>query len=269
MKKSIIEILKSFSSRFHEIDTLLKASVSSISREINSVDLVKALADLDKYDTKSDKISKEYEENIKNAEYIAKFAKEQVDSGFPILYANAVIAMWTSLETLIEDILYHQFINNPKYLKSEIILYIKIPLVEFEELDKDERLRFIINELARQTKSDLKHGIARFEVLLEVVALGGPVTDELRKDIFELWAVRNLLVHRFGAVDRRFKNLCPWITVGNGEQFKINMDLYFRYHKAIADYAIEILIRDMVLRGEDRVDAEARIKGKNKNNGTV
>lgn len=266
MTKPISKVLRRFSEHIEEIDSLLHLSVVGISREEKSVELVRALSDYDS--TYGEKLpAEEYSKRISRAEIHAKFARSQIKAGFPILFAHSVIAMWSALETMIEDIVFAILKDNQSALQAENIKKIKIPLVEYELLDKEERLRFIIGELARQTNAELRQGVTKFEVLLESVSLSGPLKDELRKTIFELWAVRNLLVHRFGIVDRRFTELCPWLGTKIGEQFKIKTDYYHRYRSAVTDYAVELIIREMVREGSTREEAEKRIntnkKGEN------
>jgi hypothetical protein len=87
---------------------------------------------------------------------------------------RTTVAIWASLEALIEDIVVESFQHNPSLLQAEAIRKIKIGFGEYELLNPEERLRFVVKELARQTNADLKQGVNRFETLLENVGLSGP-----------------------------------------------------------------------------------------------
>ena len=141
----------------------------------------------------------EFHKGLKEAEALAKFAEKECDDGFPLLHAHTLVGAWSAMENAIEDALVGTLMNEPTLLQAEAFSKIRIPLTEFEVLEKDERMRFLVEELERGQGLGKKQGVDGFEMLLEHVTLGGPVDAEIKKTLWEIYHVRNVIVHR-GAV---------------------------------------------------------------------
>jgi hypothetical protein len=208
---------------------------------------------------------------LNQAEETAKFATSQETAGFPVLYAHAVVAIWAAIETFIEDLVVCSLLHyvqkddenlqkdDEGYLQRESFKKIRILFVEYESLDKEDRMRYLVKELGRQTSTELKHGINRFEPILDAVDLNGPMPDEMKKTCYQLWATRNLIAHRSGIVDRRFVRLCPWLGSKVGETLKVTPQAYKSYIKFANYWMGEILVRDVVRRGHNRDDVIAKL----------
>jgi hypothetical protein len=86
--------------------------------------------------------SEEHQHSLKNAQELATFAQNEVDSGFPLLHSHTLVGVWGALEAAVEDMLVGILTNEPPLLTSESFARIKITLAEFESLDKEDRMRF-------------------------------------------------------------------------------------------------------------------------------
>ena len=171
----------------------------------------------------------EREKRLSEAKARAKFAIAQIRAGFPVLYSHAIVAIWSAIETFIEDFVVNSLVENQSHLQKDAFQKIRILLSEYELLDPVERMRYMVNELGRQTNAELKRGIKRFEPLLEAVDLGGPITEDMRRTCYELWAVRNLIVHRCSIADRRLQQLCPWLNATVGKPYRVTPIIYSSY----------------------------------------
>jgi len=74
----------------------------------------------------------------------------------------------------------------------------------------------------------------------------------MRTKCFELWAVRNLIVHRSGIADRRFVELCPRLDGEVGKPYRITAATYAPYLQFAKDLMVEIFVRDLVRCGIER-----------------
>jgi hypothetical protein len=179
----------------------------------------------------------------------AKFSAEEIERGFPVLHAHAVVALWAALEALVSDLMVTWLLNESAVLSNGQFAKIRMPLAEYERLAKDERMAFLVSELARSLNASFKPGIAKFEALLGAIDLGGAVEDDVRRTLLELSQVRNIIVHRAGVIDSRFREACPWLGLEVGVQNRVTHEQYLKYSQASHNYALCIINRVRVKDG--------------------
>lgn len=174
---------------------------------------------------------------------MAKSSQDEIDSGFATLHSQSIVALWGTLDALVEDLLTAWIRNEPKALQAREFQKIKVSVFEYEFFDEDQRAAFLVRELTRSLNADLKRGIGRFETLLAVVGLTGKIDKPFRRDLFELSQVRNILVHRAGIADEIFCSNCPWVGVKLGDAISMDHDVYIRYYKAVHVYMFDLMNR--------------------------
>lgn len=179
----------------------------------------------------------EFELEKKRAKKDAEFAKKQVDLGFPTLLAHTTISLWSALEALIQDVALLWLKINPDALQSDRLKNIKISLADFLSLDDEQRLRRLIGEIERHKRGEGLAGVQRFEEILNAVGLGGRVSKELSKTLYELSRVRNLIIHKGGMVDVEFLNACPWFQIKEGHEFRVDTDSIIKYSDGVREYS--------------------------------
>jgi hypothetical protein len=181
------------------------------------------------------------EQQISFAKGTEKLAIDEVRDGFPLLISHSVVAIWSALEAMIPKFVVQWLLMNPDVLKSEPFERIKLPVSVYQSLDREGFVSEVVQEVMQATQSALKPGIGRFEVLLEKVGLGGAVPEIMRRDLFELSQVRNLIVHQFAHVDARFAAACPWMQGTQGTRLRLTNEDFDRYRDAIRGY-VKIII---------------------------
>jgi len=214
--------------------------------------LVEALANLD--ETTGGDASRH---DVNAARQRANFAQSEIDNDFPVLHGQAIVASWGLLEAMVEDLVVCSLADEPKYRTSDALSRVKITLGQYDSLNEEERMRYLAREYARQSSADLKKGAAAFETLLGPVGLAGALADDVRRDLFELSQVRNVLVHRSGVADRRLLESCPWLDLQVGEKIRITHGVYAVYSWAINDYVVTLLEREIVRCGHTPDHASA------------
>jgi hypothetical protein len=90
--------------------------------------------------------------------------------------------------------------------------------------------------MERNAGAPLLPGVGRFESLLKPFNLKPKITDEVRRELNDILAVRNLLVHRAGKIDRRFIELCPWLNRELGETIEVSRDDLTRDISSTSEY---------------------------------
>lgn len=143
-------------------------------------------------------------QRLKDARKDADLAKREVKSGFPILHAWAVVGLWALFEAMIRTFIAEWLQHKRTAWRTEPIRRLRIKLGEYESIPRNQRHRFVVELLEKELGAGLRDGVTRFEAMLEPFGLSGELPASLRREIYELSQVRNLIAHNASKVDRRF-----------------------------------------------------------------
>jgi hypothetical protein len=185
----------------------------------------------------------EFEQATDTLGDLESFAKREQKLGFPYLYAVASIRVWTILEATIDDFAIHLLQHGTDLTDIEALKKIKVPVLEYMAASEYERAEYLLNELKQTSKVPLQSGITRFESLLITFELNGSMPEEFRRLLFELWQVRNALVHRNGKIDIRLKDACPWLNLQLGEMLILTKSNFQKYIYSTTWYLYELELR--------------------------
>ncbi|MFE5562236.1 hypothetical protein [Streptomyces sp. NPDC056544] len=177
----------------------------------------------------------------------------EISSGFPLLHAHAIMGEWGALECLIEDLVESWVQFKPEVLEGAAFSRVRIPLASFLSLSEGERAKLLIFEVQRDLKVDLISGATKFEKILDVIGLGGPVDPRVRDALYEAQNVRNVWAHRGGIADRRLIEACPTLGLMEGDKVNIGRMEFSRYRDALWVYAATVLNRCLTLLGKEPV----------------
>ena len=185
----------------------------------------------------------EESQRLEHARRDADLAEREVKSGFPILHAWAVVALWALFEAMIRTFVAEWLKHKRTAWRTESIQRLRIKLGEYESIPRNQRHRFVVEMLEKELGAGLRDGVTRFEAMLEPFGLSGELPASLRREIYELGQVRNLIAHNFSKVDRRFADACPWLEVKIGDEFYVSRDMFERYNYVIIAYVTLIICR--------------------------
>lgn len=191
---------------------------------------------------------KAYDEERTWLRQVADLAKQEESRGFPLLHAHTLVAVWGALEAAVEDMLVGILCNEPEVLKGPAFSRIRLPLADFENLEKDERMRLVLAEVSRDRgQGRSSQGVDHFEVVLGPFGLSGPVAEDLKKSFWTMHNLRNVIVHRFSVADRRLVEACPWLGLKLGDPVVITGEQMHEFHRALPIYT-SILVRRLAAR---------------------
>ncbi len=196
--------------------------------------------------------NEEKEQELAKAENNSRIAKTEDDAGHPLLHAQAVVLLWGGLEALLLDFLALWLINKPETRTLEPVKTLKIGFGEFEILPDDDRAAYLLERLEDKLGTRRSGGVERFEALFRIFGMTSKLPDGIVRELLELSAVRNLLVHRGGIVDSRFRNQCPWTAWELGSPLVVSHEDYHRYFDAVDLYVFEVTQRLLVWHGLPR-----------------
>jgi hypothetical protein len=183
------------------------------------------------------------QERKEMAEKEAELARREVSEGFPVLHAHATIALWSALESSVRLFVVRWLQHYKPAMGVEIVQKLRVRIGEYERLEDEDRFFYILDRLEQELSAPLKNGITRFESLLEPFGLAGPVDEGVRRNLFELNQVRNVLVHRSGVADRRLVEACPWLQLKVGDPLHVRDEATRRYFTAVMQYTIALVAR--------------------------
>jgi hypothetical protein len=166
----------------------------------------------------------------------ASRAEGEVRRGFPLLHVLGCVWTWASVEALLEDVLVAVLTNDPALADTEQLRDLRIPWAVAAAGDPEALARSVYREVELRRGSTFKGGVTRFEGLLSVVGLGGAVPSDVRKTVFELGQVRNVILHRGGIADRAFVDQCPWMNIAAGTELRISHHRFEEYVFAVMHY---------------------------------
>jgi hypothetical protein len=188
-------------------------------------------------------ITDDLKADLEESKRLANFADDELKNGFPFLHAFATVGAWSTLEVTIEDMLVGILVNEPEILGKPDFAKIRVPLAKYELLDKEERMRLILSELVRAQAATAGQGVNTFESVLQCFELSGEVDEGVRKLLWELNHVRNIIVHRDSYADLRLLHSCPWLHLKTGDRILIDHEKYGSYVETISKYGATLVGR--------------------------
>jgi hypothetical protein len=181
-------------------------------------------------------VLKESPEQVASVKKIEEKALAEIYADMPLLHGSAVVLIWGALEASFRDFLIRWLERNPSARLAPDLKSIRVRLVEYESFSGEDRMRYLLGILERELAAALRPGIGRFECLLKPFGIDVVVADTVRRDLNELAAVRNVIVHRASVADSRFVELCPWLRLDVGDEVRVSSDTFVRYVKAASEY---------------------------------
>lgn len=177
---------------------------------------------------------------------LEEYTTFQSQNGFPHLYGLATVRLWTILEVFVQDLLVWIISNVPEVRDFPIINKLKGPLLEFASASQQKQSEYILDLLYNELSASLRRGVGKFEHVLNAIELGGSIDERVKKNIFELSEIRNIVAHRNGIADERFVTNCPWQNVNAGEPIPIYPPQFTNYCMSASWYIVEISRRHLV-----------------------
>ena len=181
---------------------------------------------------------------LEHTKKLKPFIEDQSARGFPFLYTFASAQLWAILEAYIQDFVLELLRDESSVRKTKGVLELEGPLMQFIAASPAEQAEILFAKLLQKRGQRFAYdGIGGFQLVLKEVGLGGPVHDAVRACLYELYHVRNLVLHRNGVVDKKFKESGLGFDVEIGQEIMLTHARFSRYGAACAWYVLETLRR--------------------------
>lgn len=187
------------------------------------------------------KVLRKPEEVVKKVQELEDLAAKEVASDLPLLHSAASVLIWGALEAAFRDFVVRWLLTYPSARLVPEFNNVRVRITEYESFSGEDKMRYLVGILERELAAALKPGAGRFECLLKPFGIHPNVTSEQRRDLSELAAVRNVIVHRAGVADARLLELCPWLPLKIGEPVVVGRETFLRYIDATSSYAASLI----------------------------
>lgn len=105
----------------------------------------------------------------------------------------------------------------------------------------NDRMRYLAGLLEREVGASLRPGVGRFNCVTQAFGFRAKISEAIERDLHELAAVRNVIVHRAGTADERLVELCPWLDLSVGHEVEVSSEGLHRYMRATSYYAAALI----------------------------
>jgi len=187
------------------------------------------------------KVLKHDAEHVERVREIETMALREVESDFPMIHNAATVLLWGALEATFRDFLVRWLARYPAARQVPELRKIRVQVAEYESLEDEDRMRYLVQILERELAASLKPGTRRFDCLLKPFGIIPKIGDAERRDLNEMAAIRNVIVHRASIADERLLELCPWLGLRQGEVVHVSRVSFFRFLGAASNYAAAIV----------------------------
>ena len=244
-----IEQFRDISRSIEEIRTITLEACRSLASLDKQLAVSRALDRV----TRPDNIPAD-EQKFAQAEKTIELLQQQRNAGFPALNGMAVIVCWSEIEVFVGDLAMNWLCVRDDAWTSEWIRKLKVPLADFQSMSRIDRADWCVRQLQSENVHEKKVGLSHFEPVLEAIGLPGKTKSPVPQQLAELNAVRNLLAHRRGRIDKRFATLLDLPSELIGRSWPVRYTDVERYSSAVLSFAASVFGRVKSLYG-DNVDA--------------
>jgi hypothetical protein len=156
------------------------------------------------------------------------------------LYNQLLITLWAITEAKIDDVILSYVLAVPSVLKKEAFTNLKCTIGDMLGGTTRHKARLALR-LYRESKGGaFKRGAERFNLMLDVVGLGGGIPTKVSQHFIEMSEIRHNLVHRNGVIDKKLALACPWMKLPENHRIGIDRSYILRLLMAIKFYIMEI-----------------------------
>jgi hypothetical protein len=174
-----------------------------------------------------------------------------------IILGHGLVALCSTLESLVRDTLTDWLAYTPAAWRVDRVAKLKPTIGEWYGKDTAAQARWVMTEIWKTSGGPDRNPVSRFESLFEAfniprVKMDSLIPaeylqaihyDDMPRLIGELSAMRNVIVHQLGVVDKKFCEDCSHLPYVEGQELLITFVDYARYSSAVNHYLLEVFCR--------------------------
>lgn len=190
-------------------------------------------------------------QHVEHIRKIEEIAASEVSLDFPLLHSAGTVLLWGALESAFRDFVVRWLTCYPLARQVPELKKVRVSVAEYEFREED-RMRYLAEILERDLAAALRPGVGRFDCILKPFGIHPKIDEAHRRNLLELAALRNVIVHRAGVADERLRELCPWLELEIGQTVSIRAGAFDRFVQASSYYVAAIIVsgREVIAAGE-------------------
>ncbi len=193
----------------------------------------------------------DFDAQRERAAAFAELAQSESESRFRLLNAHLFLGLWGQFDSSIEELAVLWIERWPVHvsrLNSDEDPRVTLPLTDVLGDNRRERAERAFDYL-RSKRHSFGHGVSRFETVLALIGLDGPIPDGLGDQFYEMEQVRNVYAHCGGKADAQFVRNCPHLNMAVGEYVPFDRSRLNVYAANMIAYAIMVKARGWARHG--------------------
>lgn len=237
LKKPLVDFIEYYL-HIHILNTMFANSITSYEKRLEAS--INAKKVLRKHQPEKE-FQTEEEIKHKNKELIDAVKKEIKEDYYSVKSAELIL-LYSRFESAITDVVYMYF---QKCDASELprIDSVKYNINDLFRMNKKDQMLLIADLYIQQKTTGIRYGFNRFEATLEPILGLSKTNKNIKTEIFKFSQIRNLLIHKNGVVDKKFKDLFKDAEQKIGSKISISNITMENCVDSIMTYAEDILDR--------------------------
>jgi hypothetical protein len=168
------------------------------------------------------------------------FAEKEAATGFNTLFSHAAVGTWGAIETSVENTLLNHIRKVPDV---ESVIRANAPALKDKDLRRglERGAPEILLKRWEGSLPDTLTTMGRQLLMLQAFGLHIALNSTDEQLLSELAELRNVILHRGGIVDHRFKAKCPWQSDMIGDRVHVSYELMGRYFEGAGQFAVKLI----------------------------
>ncbi len=165
-------------------------------------------------------------------------SEELVRDDFALPNSHTLVALWSAIETCLEDTIVLTLMNDERAATS-ISAEVSIPSYDEGLLD-ERQARATFRRL--ESKARQSHGVMESaDWMLGLIEMAREPSSDASEVMSEVNALRNSIMHNGGVLDQRSLKAAPSLRFVVGEEIKIKRDELRSYNDSLSTFVQELL----------------------------
>ena len=228
--RPFLEFLDDDTKNFHFLEGI-KWSVSSLLNSINK----NAVYEKEKVQDPKSSTNALLARKRKQLHFQHKIINDEISTGLPTLYTQALISLTARLEGLFKNVISVLLKKNKMLFETPLMRDIKLEISEFILRDEEDKYLWLAGELLEKVKMEKdRNRTEKFEKIMREFGIIIAENKTIKQALAEMIAIRNLHIHNSGVANLRFTKVIQNSQLN--KKYIVSEKIYSHYHNFVTTY---------------------------------
>lgn len=168
---------------------------------------------------------------------LAKWLEELAEDDFALVNAHALVALWSGIETCVENIVVIALVNDQSIVEAAKA---EVKVLKGPGIPGEPEARAAFRSLERKARQKEQGVLRAYDWLLELVGVPRDPGSDLSLAFDEINAVRNCILHLAGTADQRTVDAAPRLELNVGAEVRISREQLDFYYDVMGTFTVEL-----------------------------